>query len=59
LVLLSGLGRVVAEAEAHDGDLIIVGHRATSSATTLLGSTADRFAHHAHCPGIVGPLTIE
>jgi nucleotide-binding universal stress UspA family protein len=40
-------------AQAHAHDLIIVGHRGHFLGDYLLGSTADRVAHHAHCPVIV------
>jgi nucleotide-binding universal stress UspA family protein len=40
-------------AKAHGHDLIVVGHRGHFLADYLLGSTADRVAHHAHCPVMV------
>ncbi len=40
-------------AKAHGHDLVIVGHRGHFLGDYLLGSTADRVAHHAHCPVIV------
>jgi nucleotide-binding universal stress UspA family protein len=40
-------------AKAHGHDLIIVGHRGHFLGDYLLGSTADRVAHHAYCPVIV------
>jgi nucleotide-binding universal stress UspA family protein len=40
-------------AKAHGHDLIAVGHRGHFLGDYLLGSTADRVAHHAHCPVIV------
>lgn len=40
-------------ARAHGDDLIVVGHRGHFLGDYLLGSTADRLAHHAHCPVMV------
>lgn len=40
-------------AEAHGHDLIVIGHRGHFCGDYLLGSTADRVSHHAHCPVIV------
>ena len=40
-------------AEAHGHDLVIVGHRGHFLGDYLLGSTADRVAHHAHCPVMI------
>lgn len=40
-------------AKAHGHDLIIIGHRGHFLGDYLLGSTADRVAHNAHCPVIV------
>jgi nucleotide-binding universal stress UspA family protein len=40
-------------AKAHDHDLIIIGHKGHFLGDYLLGSTADRVAHHAHCPVMV------
>jgi nucleotide-binding universal stress UspA family protein len=40
-------------AKAHGHDLIVIGHRGHFLGDYLLGSTADRVTHHAHCPVIV------
>jgi nucleotide-binding universal stress UspA family protein len=40
-------------AHAHGHDLIVVGHRGHFLGDYLLGSTADRVAHNAHCPVMV------
>jgi nucleotide-binding universal stress UspA family protein len=40
-------------AKAHGHDLIVVGHRGHFLGDYLLGSTADRVTHHAHCPVMV------
>src|SRR5512144_2625815 len=36
-------------AKAHGHDLIVIGHRGHFLGDYLLGSTADRVSHHAHC----------
>ena len=40
-------------AKAHGCDSIVIGHRGHFLGDYLLGSTADRVAHHAHCPVMV------
>ena len=40
-------------AKAHAHDLIVIGHRGHFLGDYLLGSTADRVAHNAHCPVMV------
>jgi nucleotide-binding universal stress UspA family protein len=40
-------------AKAHGHDLIVIGHRGHFLGDYLLGSTADRVAHNAHCPVMV------
>jgi nucleotide-binding universal stress UspA family protein len=40
-------------AQAHGHDLIVIGHRGHFLGDYLLGSTADRVAHNAHCPVMV------
>jgi nucleotide-binding universal stress UspA family protein len=40
-------------AKAHGHDLIVVGQRGHFLGDYLLGSTADRVAHHAHCPVMI------
>jgi nucleotide-binding universal stress UspA family protein len=40
-------------AKERDADLIVVGHKGHFLRDHLLGSTADRVAHHAHCPVMI------
>jgi nucleotide-binding universal stress UspA family protein len=40
-------------ARAHGHDLIVIGHRGHFLGDYLLGSTADRVAHNAHCPVMI------
>lgn len=40
-------------AKVHGHDLIVIGHRGHFLGDYLLGSTADRVAHHAHCPVMI------
>jgi nucleotide-binding universal stress UspA family protein len=40
-------------AKANGCDLIVIGHRGHFLGDYLLGSTADRVTHHAHCPVMV------
>ena len=40
-------------ATAHGHDLIVIAHHEHFLGDFLLGSTADRVAHHAHCPVMV------
>jgi nucleotide-binding universal stress UspA family protein len=44
---------IVSYAKSHDFDLVIVGHKGHFLEDYLLGSTADRVAHHAHCPVMI------
>ena len=40
-------------ARDHNADLIVVGPKGHFLGDYLLGSTADRVAHHAHCPVMI------
>ncbi len=44
---------IVDYAKSHEVDLIVVGHKGHFLGDYLLGSTADRVAHHAHCPVLI------
>jgi nucleotide-binding universal stress UspA family protein len=44
---------IVRYAREHDFDLVVVGHKGHFLEDYLLGSTADRVAHHAHCPVLI------
>ena len=44
---------IVREAEARNIDLAVVGHKDHFLGDYLLGSTADRVAHHAACPVLI------
>ena len=44
---------IVRYAREHDIDLVVVGHKGHFLEDYLLGSTADRVAHHAHCPVMI------
>jgi nucleotide-binding universal stress UspA family protein len=37
----------------HGSDLVVVGHKGHFLQDYVLGSTADRVAHHAHCPVMI------
>ncbi len=40
-------------ARDHASDLVVVGHRGHFLEDYVLGSTADRVAHHAPCPVMI------
>jgi len=44
---------IVRFARERDADLIVLGHQGHSLRDHLLGSTADRVAHHARCPVMI------
>ncbi len=44
---------IVRYAKQHDADLVVVGHKGHFLEDYLLGSTADRVAHNAHCPVMI------
>ena len=44
---------IVRTARERDVDLVVVGHKGHFLEDYLLGSTADRVAHHAHCPVMI------
>lgn len=44
---------IVRYARERDVDLVVVGHKGHFLGDYLLGSTADRVAHHAHCPVMI------
>jgi nucleotide-binding universal stress UspA family protein len=44
---------IVREVEAREADLVVVGHKDHFLGDYVLGSTADRVAHHAPCPVLI------
>lgn len=44
---------IVRYAKQHDFDLVVLGYKGHFLEDYLLGSTADRVAHHAHCPVMI------
>ena len=50
------VGRMIAVCESSDADLLVIGKRGAGLAErVVLGSVADRLAHHAPCPVMVIP----
>lgn len=50
------VGRMIAVCESNDADLLVIGKRGAGLAErVVLGSVADRLAHHAPCPVMVVP----
>jgi nucleotide-binding universal stress UspA family protein len=46
-------GLITSHARDQQVDLIVVGHKGHFLGDYLLGSTADRVAHYAHCPVMI------
>jgi nucleotide-binding universal stress UspA family protein len=44
---------ITSYAEEHGADLVVVGHKGHFLQDYVLGSTADRVAHHAPCPVMI------
>lgn len=44
---------IVREAREREADIVVVGHKGHFLGDYLLGSTADRVAHHAPCPVLI------
>lgn len=44
---------IVRYAREREADLVVVSHKGHFLGDYLLGSTADRVAHHAHCPVMI------
>jgi nucleotide-binding universal stress UspA family protein len=44
---------ITSYAREHDADLVVLGHKGHFLQDYVLGSTADRVAHHAHCPVMI------
>ncbi len=50
------VGRLITVCEASEADLLVIGKRGAGLAErVVLGSVADRLAHHAPCPVLVVP----